>query len=139
MEEQDISSYIRHFQNNDRLGAFFGYCVISLSKESCLIEYQVKQEHFNPNGTLHGGALFTVMDSSQGAFIHYILEDSYAYGATGTATIRYFLPLKAGKIRIRTSLKERNHRKYIVESTALTEEDKTAAVLEEIWIAVLKK
>ena len=139
MEEQDISSYIRHFQNNDRLGAFFGYSVISLSKESCLIEYQVKQEHFNPNGTLHGGALFTVMDSSQGAFIHYILEDSYAYGATGTATIRYFLPLKAGKIRIRTSLKERNHRKYIVESTALTEEDKTAAVLEEIWIAVLKK
>lgn len=139
MEEQDISSYIRHFQNNDRLGAFFGYSVISLSKESCLIEYQVKQEHFNPNGTLHGGALFTVMDSSQGAFIHYILEDSYAYGATGTATIRYFLPLKAGKIRIRTSLKERNHRKYIIESTALTEEDKTAAVLEEIWIAVLKK
>ncbi len=139
MEEQDISSYIRHFQNNDRLGAFFGYSVISLSKESCLIEYEVKQEHFNPNGILHGGALFTVMDSSQGAFMHYILEDSYAYAATGTASIRYFLPLKEGKIRIRTSLKERNRRKYIIESIALTESDKTAAVLEEIWIAVLKK
>ena len=139
MEEQDISSYIRHFQSNDRLGAIFGYSVISLSKKSCVIEYEVKQEHFNPNGTLHGGALFTVMDSSQGAFIHFILEDSYAYGATGTASIRYFLPLRQGKIRISTSLKERNRRKYILESTAFTESGETAAVLEEIWIAILKK
>lgn len=139
MEEQDISSYIRRFQDSDRLGAVFGYSVISLSRESCVIEYEVKQEHFNPNGTLHGGALFTVMDSSQGAFIHYILEDIYAYGATGTASIRYFLPLKEGKIKIRTSLKGRIRRKYIIESIALTESGAEAAVLEEIWIAVLKK
>lgn len=139
MEEQDISSYIRRFQDNDRLGAIFGYSVISLSRESCIIEYEIKQEHFNPNGMLHGGALFTVMDSSQGAFIHYILEDIYEYGATGTASIRYFLPLKEGKIKIRTSLKGRIRRKYIIESIALTESGAEAAVLEEIWIAVLKK
>ena len=44
-----------------------------------------KAEHCNPSGILHGGALFSVMDSGRGAFVHYIIDEKWTYAATGGA------------------------------------------------------
>ncbi|TGN07936.1 PaaI family thioesterase [Leptospira ilyithenensis] len=137
MEKQTLD-YIQNFETNDKLGGLFGSKCISVSKEECFYEYIASPDHFNPNGILHGGALYTVMDSSQGAFIHYILEDIYKCGATGTATIRYLAPVSEEKIKIRTWLKEKDKRKYIICSEAMNESETIVATLEEIWIAILK-
>lgn len=136
--KKDSIQYGNNFQNNDHLGTLFGCKLVSVSEEECIYEYEVSKNHFNPNGTLHGGTLFSVMDTSQGAFIHFILEDTYKYAATGTATIRYLAPVTEGKIKIKTWLKEKAKRRYILLSTAYNESGKEVATLEEIWIAILK-
>jgi uncharacterized protein (TIGR00369 family) len=136
--KKNTFEYTSNFQKNDHLGTLFGCKLISVTEEECIYEYEVSKQHFNPNGTLHGGTLFSVMDTSQGAFIHYILEDKYKFAATGTASIRYLAPVTKGKIKIRTWLKEKAKRKYIILSSAINEEGSEVATLEEIWIAILK-
>lgn len=129
---------IRMFQALDRFGSLLGGRPVALNGEECIYEYEVSPEHYNPNGILHGGALYSVMDSSQGIFVHFILEDSYKFAATGTATVKYLAPLTAGKIRVRTWLKGRERRKIFVSSSATDESGREVATLEEIWIAALK-
>lgn len=137
LENKDPKSYAQQFVAQDRLGSLLGGKFISLSSDECIYEYEVNPNHLNPNGILHGGALFTIMDSSQGMLIHYVLDEAYKAAATGTATIKYLAPLQSGKIRIHTVIKEKQNRKFFVVSTA-TDRAKEVAVLEEIWIGLLK-
>ncbi|HMV44679.1 MAG TPA: PaaI family thioesterase [Leptospiraceae bacterium] len=135
---KDKEEYKIFFESHDALGKVFGAKFISITEEECIYEYEVSKNHFNPNGTLHGGALFSVMDSCQGAFFHYIVDDIYKFGATGTASIRYLAPITGGKIKIKTWLKEKVRRRFILLSTAYDESGKEVATLEEIWIGILK-
>jgi uncharacterized protein (TIGR00369 family) len=132
----DPASYIEAFRRHDKLGSLLGAKITAISGEECLSEYEVNPAHFNPNQILHGGALYSVMDSSQGAFVHFILESQFRHAATGTATIRYEAPLRSGIVRIRTWLKSRERRKLFVISEARGEDGKLVAALEEIWIAI---
>jgi hypothetical protein len=77
------------------------------------------------------------MDSSQGAFVHFILDEKFRAAATGTSTIRYEAPVKEGVIRIRTWLKGQEGRKLFVRSEARNEAGTLMAGLEEIWIALI--
>jgi len=131
----DAEAYSAAFEAKDQLGGFIGAKCVSLSDSECLYEYEVSSNHFNPNGLLHGGALFTAMDSSQGMLIHYILGSEFEYGVTGTATIRYEKPVKIGQVLIRTFLDRRDGRKYFIRSIA-TQQDQIVATLDEIWIAI---
>lgn len=134
---KDIATYIRFFETNDCLGNMFQHKIIALDGEKCTSEYQVDPRHFNPNGILHGGALYSVMDSAQGAFIHYILDEKFKYASTGTATIKYLAPVFNGKVTIITTLKEIQNRKIFISSVATDDKGKEVAQLEEIWIATL--
>lgn len=129
---------IRLFEAHDHFGALMGGRVVSLTAEECVYEYEVSPRHYNPNGILHGGALYSVMDSSQGLFVHLILEDTYKAAATGTAIIKYMAPLTEGKVRIRSWLKGRERRKLFVSSCATDESGQEVATLDEIWIAIPK-
>ncbi|MCB1192475.1 MAG: PaaI family thioesterase [Leptospiraceae bacterium] len=139
MKDTDVEMYKKHFKNNDLLGSLFDYDIVSLTKEECIFKFEVSPKHFNPNGTLHGGALFSVMDSCQGAFMHYTLEDIYQYAVTGTATIKYLKPLTKGEIFMRTTLKEKIKRKLILSTVATDEKNEKVATLEEIWIAIRRQ
>lgn len=134
-----IDKYKEFFEKNDRLGSLLGAKFVSVSNIECIYEYEPRPEHFNPNGILHGGALFTVMDSSQGAFVHHNLDPSFQYAATGTASIRFHAPVRSGLVKIRTWHKQTERRKIFICSSALDVAGKELATLEEIWIAVLKE
>ena len=86
---RDPGAYIKYFEAHDKFGNLLGARILSITSEECLCEYTVSPAHFNPNGILHGGTLYGVMDSIQGAFVHFILDAKYRMAATGTATIRY--------------------------------------------------
>ena len=137
--QKNKQEYIANFERTDRFGSLMGAKIISLSSDECIFEYTVSSNHYNPNGILHGGALFGIMDSSQGLFVHYILGDTYSGAVTGTATVKYLAPVREGIIRIRTFLKEHQGRKLFVNSVATNVEGNEVAVLEEIWISILKK
>jgi uncharacterized protein (TIGR00369 family) len=113
--------------------------MISLDREECVYEYDVDPEHFNPTGILHGGALFTVMDSSQGMFVLSLVDGEYPSAATGTATVKYLAPVRSGRITIRTRLVERQGRKIFVRSEARSADGTVVATLDEIWIAISPK
>ncbi len=135
----DPTQYIKRFQEMDSLGSIFKSEVVSISDEECIVEYEASPNHYNPNGVLHGGALYSVMDSSQGAYVHFWLDrETYKFAATGTATIKYLAPIFKGKVKIRTWLKEQKDRKIYVNSEAFDDSGKKVATLEEIWIATLK-
>lgn len=134
---KDLNAYIEGFSQFDKMGNFIGAEVVSLNEKECVFAYQVNPAHFNPNGILHGGALYAVMDSSQGAFIHYILDDKFKFAATGTSVIKYTAPVLSGRIEIRTWLKNIDNRKYFIDSEAKDESGKVVATLEETWIAII--
>lgn len=132
------SEYIQFFLATDRLGKMFNSRFLSITPEECIYEYDFAPEHTNPNGTLHGGALFSVMDSSQGALIHYDLDKKFRAAATGTATIKYLAPVTGGTIRIRTFKNAIHGRKAFLTSIATNDSGKEVATLEEVWIFILK-
>jgi uncharacterized protein (TIGR00369 family) len=135
-QESELPSYTKYFVEKDKMGAHMGARFVSLSLQECVYEYEVSENHLNPNGILHGGALYTVMDSAQGMMVHAVLDDKYAGAATGTATIRYLAPVKTGTIRILTTIKEQSGRKIFVTSKAYNADQVLVADLEETWIAV---
>jgi uncharacterized protein (TIGR00369 family) len=138
-KESELSEYTKRFVAKDKMGAHMGARFVSLTLQECIYEYTVSENHLNPNGILHGGALYTVMDSAQGMFVHAILDETkYQAAATGTATIRYLAPVSEGVVRIVTTLKEQKERKLFITSKAYNAQNVPVADLEEIWIAILK-
>jgi len=133
---RDKDSYIAYFIARDRLGALVGAKYVSLTSDECVYEYVVDPEHYNPGGILHGGALYTAMDSSQGMLAHFILDDAYKAAATGTATIKYLKPLRSGTIRIHTVLEDRQGRKYYFKSIARDNDGAEVAILDEVFIGI---
>ena len=138
MTKPDLKHFIEHFEKKDHLGSLFNMKITKVDSTECLCEYTVQEAHFNPNGILHGGALYAVMDSSQGAFIHFNLDPQFKYAATGTAVIKYLAPVREGKVSIRTWFKEIQGRKHFINSEAKNEKGDVLATLEEIWIATFK-
>ena len=133
---EERSAFIERFLAGDRLGALLGARFVSLTSEECRYEYDATPDHHNPVDTLHGGALFTVMDSSQGMFAHSVLEDAYRAAVTGTATIKYLAPVYSGRISIRTWMTKREGRKLFISSEAVDAAGRKVAVLDEVWIAL---
>lgn len=136
IEPKDLPAYIATFVKNDKLGTHMAARFISLTAEECVYEYDAIPQHYNPNGMLHGGALYTVMDSSQGMLIHVALDSEYQAAVTGTATMKYLAPVHSGTVRIRTTISGREGRKIFVRSEATSSDGKSLATLDEIWIAI---
>lgn len=129
--------YKEHFKGKDKFGQLFGAQFISVTENECFYEYNFNPDHCNPNGILHGGTLYGVMDSSQGALIHFTLEETYRAAATGTATIKYLAPVTEGKVKIRSYIKRNEGRKVFINSEAFDHTGKLVATLEEVWIKIL--
>lgn len=124
------------FVANDRFGAALGARYVSLAGDVCVYEYDAGEGHWNAGGTLHGGALFTAMDSSQGMLVFSLIAPPFSGAATGTATIKYVAPVRRGRMRITTQLTKREGRKLFVHSEAADEAGAIVAVLDETWIAI---
>ncbi|WP_245454782.1 PaaI family thioesterase [Mesorhizobium sp. M3A.F.Ca.ET.080.04.2.1] len=66
---------------------------ISYSDDTCTIRFPVQDFLFNPQGSLHGGIIGTIMDISMGHLIHHIYGRS---GATIEMKVQYLRPLTTG-------------------------------------------
>jgi acyl-CoA thioesterase len=75
----------------------------------------VRPELLNPNGVVHGGALFTMADTVMGAALHTTLDPGENC-ATVEIKIHFLQPVTEGKIRCRTRLVHRGRRIAVLES-----------------------
>ena len=76
---------------------------------------EVRPELLNPNGVVHGGALFSMADTVMGAALFSTLAPG-EYCATVEIKIHFLEPVTKGKIRCRTRLVHRGSRIAVLES-----------------------
>lgn len=62
--------------------------------EACVVQFEVKDYMFNPQGTLHGGVIATVMDISMG----HLLKRMSGPGTTLEMKTQYVRPVQSGKL-----------------------------------------
>ncbi|MBE0620193.1 MAG: PaaI family thioesterase [Burkholderiales bacterium] len=82
---------------------------------ACTTTLDVRPELLNPNGVVHGGALFAMADTAMGAALHTTLSQG-EYCATVEIKIHFLQPVTKGKLRCRTRLVHRGSRIAVLES-----------------------
>ena len=82
---------------------------------TCSAVLDVRPELLNPNGVVHGGALFSMADTVMGAALHTTLAPG-EFCATVEIKIHFLQPVTKGRIRSRTRLVQRGSRIAVLES-----------------------
>jgi acyl-CoA thioesterase len=88
-----------------------GESLLSLELQAC---------HFNSNGVVHGGVLFTLADTGMGAALLSTLSPIESC-ATIEVKINYFRPVVEGPLSCRTEIVHRGRRTASLESTLLSD------------------
>ena len=81
----------------------------------CSAALDVRPALLNPNGVVHGGALFSMADTVMGAALHTTLAPG-EYCATVEIKIHFLQPVNKGRIRCRTRVVQRGRRIAVLES-----------------------
>jgi acyl-CoA thioesterase len=81
----------------------------------CSAALDVRPGLLNPNGVVHGGALFSMADTAMGAALHTTLAPG-EYCATVEIKIHFLLPVSKGKLRCSTRVVQRGGRIAVLES-----------------------
>lgn len=109
MPDPTSPEFGQYFESLDRFAEKIGYRVISTAPGTSEYEISVDESFYNPVGIVHGGALFSVMDSSAGAAMAAWARASgreLTFMATATAEIRYKRAVTGGTLRVRTAITE---------------------------------
>jgi len=130
--------YKKNFESRDKFGSLLAARPVQISEEECVYEYTAVPEHHNPNGMLHGGALFGAMDSAQGAYVHFIVDTENQYATTATASIRYRRALINEKVLIYVRLKEKKKKLLYIIAVAKLPKGEIVAEHEETWMLLSK-
>ncbi|EJN39642.1 hypothetical protein PMI38_00874 [Pseudomonas sp. GM84] len=90
--QQALSSYSQDF------GTFFLARLLALEVEyddhTCRVTMPVKDFEFNPQGSLHGGVIATVLDISMG----HLINRHVGPGATLDMNVQYLKPARSGQV-----------------------------------------
>ncbi|MFW8564791.1 PaaI family thioesterase [Orrella sp. 11846] len=100
--------------------------------ETCLISFDVKEFMFNPQGTVHGGIIATVMDISMGHLLK-------RFGITGTTLemkTQYVKAVRAGRLQCRGEVVRRGRTISFLKSTLMDEDGTVLAVATATWMAL---
>ena len=104
---------------------------ISYEDEVCKISFPVRDFLFNPQGSLHGGVIATVMDISMG----HLLRHSYGRGgATVEMKIQYLRAVTVGPARCTGRFIKRGRNLAFLESQLVEGSGMVAAVDKSTWM-----
>ena len=84
----------------------------------------VDERHLNPAGTVHGGMLATLVDTTMGAAIRSAVDDETP--ATSQLSITYLHPGKPGRLVVTATVRKRGERLTVCEADV--EQDGTSLV-----------
>ncbi|AMX58478.1 PaaI family thioesterase [Leptospira borgpetersenii] len=140
MPEANTKEFTAYFQEQDRFSHKIGYKILSVSPGKSEYEIEVDDSFFNPVKIVHGGALFSAMDSSAGAAMAAWIRSSnlkYKFMATATAEIKYRKSVPKGKVRIKSEITEQKRSIVKLTSQAFDEEESLVAELFSTWVVKL--
>ncbi|MBE8362942.1 PaaI family thioesterase [Leptospira borgpetersenii] len=140
MPEANTKEFTAYFQEQDRFSHKIGYKILSVSPGKSEYEIEIDDSFFNPVKIVHGGALFSAMDSSAGAAMAAWIRSSnlkYKFMATATAEIKYRKSVTKGKVRIKSEITEQKRSIVKLTSQAFDEEESLVAELFSTWVVKL--
>jgi len=111
------------------LAQFFGLD-ISYADDACRIEVDVKDFMFNPQGSLHGGAIAFLLDVSMG---HLIFHLTGSPGMTLEMKIQYLRPIRAERIKCEGRFLKRGRRISFMDTRITGADGKLAAIATGTW------
>jgi len=103
---------------------------ISYDEDKCIVRFPVRDFLFNPQGSLHGGVLATVMDISMGHLLHHA---SGRGGATIEMKVQYLKPLTSGVAVCTGQFIKRGKNIAFLEARLEDASGKLAAVATSTW------
>jgi uncharacterized protein (TIGR00369 family) len=89
-----------------------------------VVELEADDRHLNPHGTVHGGAIATLIDSAMGAAV---ASDGEA-PVTIELKVTYLEPTPAGTVRARAKVRKRGKRITVVECEVTDHEGDVVAL-----------
>jgi uncharacterized protein (TIGR00369 family) len=96
---------------------------------ACIIEFDVQDHMFNPQGSLHGGIIAFAMDVSMG----HLLNHESGPGATLEMKVQYVRPARSGRVRVRGEFVKRGKEISFLRSEAFDNADKLIAFATSTW------
>ena len=103
---------------------------ISYADEVCVVEIDVKDFMFNPQGSLHGGVIAFALDVSMG---HLIKRSIGRAGITLEMKTQYLRPAGVGRIRCEGRVLKKGRSIVSLEARMTNAEGKLAAVATSTW------
>ena len=98
---------------------------ISYGAESCVVEFDVHDFMYNPQGSLHGGIIALALDVSMGHLIHHVTGQG---GATLEMKTQYLRRVTEGRMRCEARFLRQGRRISFLESRMHDGESKLAAI-----------
>lgn len=103
---------------------------ISYPEGKCLIRFPVRDFLFNPQGSLHGGIIATVMDISMG---HLLQQTNRPGGATLEMKVQYLKPLTLGMATCEARFLSAGRNIAFLESRLYDDQNQLAAFSSSTW------
>lgn len=98
-------------------------------KELCRISFPAEEFLYNPQGSLHGGAIATVMDISMGHLINKVA----GAGATIEMKIQYMRPVMTGTVTVEGRFVRRGRNLSFMESRLFNAQEQLCAMATATW------
>jgi len=96
------------------------------SKGFCRTEITITDSHLNPYGTLHGGVVYSLVDTGVGGALSTLLEEGERC-STVEIKINYIRSLGSGRLFCETRVLHQGRTIAFLESTVKNQEDKLVA------------
>jgi uncharacterized protein (TIGR00369 family) len=97
--------------------------------DTCVVEMEVKDFMFNPQGTLHGGIIATLLDISMG----HLLQRTIGAGMTLEMKTQYLRPARGGRIRAVGSFLKKGKSVNYLETRLYDAQNSLLAVANSTW------
>ena len=92
-----------------------GFEITARGEGQCTSELAAGPTHLNPNGVVHGAALYALADTGMGGALSSLLDASQ-YCSTIEIKINYFRPAVVGRLRCETRVVHKGSRTSALES-----------------------
>ncbi len=102
---------------------------ITFEKDKCLVFFESIPTLFNPQGTLHGGIISTLMDISMG----HLFEKEQFIGTTIELKTNFLLPIKSERIICEGSYIKKGKTISVMEAKLYRQDKKLGAYATSTW------
>jgi uncharacterized protein (TIGR00369 family) len=106
------------------LHELLGLDIIRTEADSAEVQLLVDERHLNSHGSVHGGAIASLVDAAMGAAVQRGDTDDAA-PVTIEMKVTYLEPAQPGRLRARASIRRRGSR-IIIAEVDVTDDDDTA-------------